>query len=127
MNFVEKAWNWTKGNLDWVAIGFNALLVMGVIYYTLQTTATTAKFEIQNKQLIEQNRVIMEDNKNLREILNSARGHFDRQNEFIQKQQIIIKSQEQGIQKLIERIKELHRLLGDDFIASRQNEISLNV
>lgn len=118
MDFLGKIWSWTKGNFDWIVIGANALVVMGVIYYTLQTGSIATKFEIQNQQLIQQNKSLLDDNKNLKGVLNSAGQHFNKQNELIQKQQIIMKMQEEGIDKLLQRIKQLERLLNDDFIAA---------
>ena len=118
MNLFKKVWGWTKSNFDWVVIGVNAIVVMGVIYYTVQTSTIATKYEIQNTELMLQNKELLGQNNNLREILNKATDHYHLQNKNFQKQEIIIEMQNDAIKKLLERIKQLEGILRDDFIAS---------
>ena len=118
MKFIRKTWDWTKTNFDWVVIGVNALVVIGVIYYTVQTGSIATKFEIQNQELNQQNKELLNQNTNLRGILNKATDHYHLQNRQIQKQEIIIEMQNDAIKKLIEQNKQLKGLLNDDFIAA---------
>ena len=118
MSFLKRVWGWTKSNFDWVVIGINAVVVTGVIYYTVQSSTIATKFEFQNKELIQQNKELLGQNNNLREVLNRATDHYQLQNKSIQKQEIIIEMQNEAIRKLLERIKQLEGFLNDDFIAS---------
>ena len=118
MDSLKRVWKWTKSNLEWVCIGANAVIVAAVIYYTVQSTSITLKYEQQNLQLIKDNTTLLEQNRNLSQILNQATDVYHRQNEAIQKQKVLIDMQHEGIQKLLLRIKQLERLLNDDFIAA---------
>ena len=118
MNLLDKMWGWSKKNFDWIAIGANTLVVAGVIYYTVQTSALTAKYEIQNQELLQQNQELNSQNQNLGSILNKASDYQNDQNRKMQKQEIIIEMQNDAIKKLLLRIKELETILNADFIAS---------
>jgi hypothetical protein len=118
MSLLNKIWSWSKNNFDWIAIGANALVVAGIIYYTVQSTSITAKYELQNQELLQQNKELHNQNKSLRGVLNEAAdAHYNRGRQF-QKQEVIIDMQNDAIKKLLIRIKELETILNADLIAS---------
>ena len=118
MNFLKKSWHWTKERFDWILISANIIIISFVIFYTSQLTATTDRYEIQNLQLIKNNTILVEQNENLSGLLNKAGNIYKEQDSALQRQQEIIEMQREGIDKLIQRIKQLERLLNDDFITA---------
>jgi peptidoglycan hydrolase CwlO-like protein len=118
MDFLRKSWSWTKENFSWLVIGTNVVVISFVLFYTVQSASIVEKYEIQNDQLIENNTVLIEQNRNLSGLLNQASDIFKKQNETLQRQKILIDMQHEGINKLLRRVKELERFLNDDFIAA---------
>ena len=118
MDFLKKSWHWTKENFSWIVIATNIVVLFFVVSSTIQSVSIADKYESQNLQLIKNNTILIEQNKNLSGLLNQASDIFNKQNDTLQRQKILIDMQQNGINKLLQRIKELERFLNDDFIAA---------
>ena len=101
MKKLENSWNWVKNHIK--AINFAVVLfVLGfVVWLSVHIMSVESQLRSEN-QFLRENLIRMEQN------LGGAVKH-------INEQEAVIRNQQEGIRKLIERIKNLTALLNGNY------------
>ena len=101
MKIIENSWNWVKNHVE--AINFGVVLfVLGfVVWLSVHIMSVESQLRSEN-QFLRENLIRMEQN------LGGAVKH-------INEQEAVIRNQQEGIRKLIERINNLTALLNGNY------------
>lgn len=101
MKTIKNSWNWVKNHIE--AINFGVVLfVLGfVVWLSVHIMSVESQLRSEN-QFLKENLIRMEQN------LGGAVKH-------INEQEAVIRNQQEGIRKLIERINNLTALLNGNY------------
>ena len=101
MKIIKNSWNWVKNHIE--AINFGVVLfVLGfVVWLSVHIMSVESQLRSEN-QFLRENLIRMEQN------LGGAVKH-------INEQEAVIRNQQEGIRKLIERINNLTALLNGNY------------
>ena len=101
MKTIKNSWNWVKNHIE--AINFGVVLfVLGfVVWLSVHIVSVESQLRSEN-QFLRENLIRMEQN------LGGAVKH-------INEQEAVIRNQQEGIRKLIERINNLTALLNGNY------------